>query len=211
MRFRRCRLRLRAAKLDPEPGRRQCAHAGNLRRHPARCSRLPGAAVQDHRHRGRDPGGADLCLSRQQDGHRLRARRLAVRRLRLHWHEHLGASQCANRPGRHQRHRPRTGRRVQRRRHHRHAGRGPGADWRGAVLLVGDWRADAHRRHNAVATAQAHAGLCLRLVIDLDLRAVGRRHFHQGRRRRRRPGGQGRSRHPGGRSAQSGGDCRQRG
>jgi hypothetical protein len=38
----------------------------------------------------------------------------------------------------------------------------------------------------------------------------GRRHLHQGRRRRRRPGGQGRSRHSGRRPAQPGRDRRQR-
>ena len=50
----------------------------------------------------------------------------------------------------------------------------------------------------------------LRRLADLDLRAAGRRHLHQGRRRRRRPGRQGRGRHSRGRSAQSGGDRRQR-
>ena len=50
----------------------------------------------------------------------------------------------------------------------------------------------------------------LRRLADLDLRALGRRHLHQGRRRRRRPGRQGRSRHSRGRPAQPGGDRRQR-
>ena len=63
------------------------------------------------------------------------------------------------------------------------------------------------RRRNAEAAARPG----LRRLADLDLRAPGRRHLHQGRRRRRRPGGQGRSRHPRGRPAQPGGDRRQRG
>ena len=50
----------------------------------------------------------------------------------------------------------------------------------------------------------------VRRFADLDLRATGRRHLHQGRRRRRGPGGQGRSRHSRGRPAQPGGDRRQR-
>jgi K(+)-stimulated pyrophosphate-energized sodium pump len=51
----------------------------------------------------------------------------------------------------------------------------------------------------------------LRRLADLDLRAPGRRHLHQGRRRRRRPRRQGRGRHSRGRSAQPGRHRRQRG
>jgi Na+/H+-translocating membrane pyrophosphatase len=50
----------------------------------------------------------------------------------------------------------------------------------------------------------------VRRLADLDLRPSRRRHLHQGRRRRRRPGRQGRGRHPGRRSAQPGHDRRQR-
>ncbi len=50
----------------------------------------------------------------------------------------------------------------------------------------------------------------LRRLADLDLRALGRRYLHQGRRRRRRSRRQGRSGHPRGRSAQSRGDRGQR-
>ena len=50
----------------------------------------------------------------------------------------------------------------------------------------------------------------LRRQPDLGLRPSGRRHLHQGRRRRRRPGGQDRGRHPRGRPAQPGRDRRQR-
>ena len=49
----------------------------------------------------------------------------------------------------------------------------------------------------------------LRRLADLDLRPSRRRHLHQGRRRRRRPGRQGRGRHPRGRSAQPGDHRRQ--
>ena len=67
--------------------------------------------------------------------HRLRARLAHRRRLRgrrdplgphrLHRHEHLGARQRAHRAGRQQRPERRAAGRVPRRRHHRHAGRGP--------------------------------------------------------------------------------------
>jgi len=53
-------------------------------------------------------------------------------------------------------------------------------------------------------------GFGFRRLAHLHLRASWRRHIHQGRRRRRRPGGQGRSRHPRGRPAQPGGDRGQR-
>ena len=51
----------------------------------------------------------------------------------------------------------------------------------------------------------------VRRLADLDLRASGRRHLHQGCGRRRRPRRQGRGGHSRGRSAQSGGDRGQRG
>ena len=50
----------------------------------------------------------------------------------------------------------------------------------------------------------------LRRLAHLDFRATGRRHFHEGRRRRRRPRRQGRGRHSGRRPAQPGGDRGQR-
>jgi hypothetical protein len=56
-------------------------------------------------------------------------------------------------------------------------------------------RADRHgRRAEGRHPRPGRSGL--RLVADLHLRPSRRRHLHQGRRRRRRPGGQGRSRHP---------------
>ena len=45
-------------------------------------------------------------------------------------------------------------------------------------------------------TAQPADRLCVWLVADFHLRAAGRRHLHQGRRRGRRSRGQGRGRHP---------------
>ena len=50
----------------------------------------------------------------------------------------------------------------------------------------------------------------LRRLADLRLRPSGRRHLHEGRRRRRRPRRQDRGRHPRGRPAQPGRDRRQR-
>ncbi len=129
-------LRLRAAKLDPQPERGQRAHAGDRRGDPARRGRLPGAPVQDDRHGRRRPGDPDLRLPRPHHGRRLRARRRALGRLRLHRHEHLGARQRAHRAGRHQGHRPGARRRLQGRRDHRHAGRRPRPDRRRRVLLV---------------------------------------------------------------------------
>ena len=64
------------------------------------------------------------------------------------------------------------------------------------------------RRHPSARLDQAIDRAGLRRFADFDFRAFGRRHFHQGRRRRRRPGRQGRSRHSGRRPAQSGGDRR---
>ncbi len=97
-------------------------------------------------------------------------------------------------------------RRLQGRRHHRHAGGRARSAGREPVLPVRQRRHQGRQRD-----AEAPARLRLRVVADLDLRASGRRHLHQGRGRRRRPGGQGRGRHSGGRSAQPGGDRRQRG
>ena len=70
------------------------------------------------------------------DGHRLRHRRRALGRLRLHRHERLGTRQRAHRAGGHPRHRPGARRRLPRRRHHRHAGGGPGPAGRDGLLLV---------------------------------------------------------------------------
>ena len=58
---------------------------------------------------------------------------------------------------------------------------------------------------------QRARGLRLRRGPPRDVHAGRRRHLHQGRRRRRRPGGQGRAEHPRGRPAQRRDDRRQRG
>ncbi len=81
----------------------------------------------------------------------------------------------------------------------------------GLLAVSGYYWILAHRqrrRRSAVARRARRPGL--RLFADLGVRAFGRRHLHQGGRRRRRLGRQGRSRHPRGRSAQSGRDRRQR-
>ena len=59
-------------------------------------------------------------------------------------------------------------------------------------------------------TIEPLVGLGVRRIADLDLRATGRWHFHQGRGRRRRPRRQGRSGDSRGRPAQPRGDRRQR-
>jgi hypothetical protein len=204
-------IRLLGTWLDSFPGRGQRPNAGNRSRHPGRCGRLPGSAIQDHQHRGRGAGRADRLLPGRQDGHRLRDWRGAVGRLRLHRHERVRARQCAHRTGRHQGHWPGTGRGLSRRRHHRHAGGGPGPAGRDRLLLVPHGRRHPNRRQGPGRAAEPADRLCVRLVTDLHFCASGRRHLHQGRRRGRRPGGQGGSRHPRGRPAQPGRDCRQRG
>jgi hypothetical protein len=133
-------------------------------------------------------------VSGRHECRRLCHRRGVVRRLRLHRHECVGARQCAHRAGGDQGHRPGAGRGVPRWRDHRHAGGGPGPARRDGILLVpgaNEPHARCHRRQ-----AQSADRFCLRLLADLHLRPSGRRHLHQGCGRRRRPGGQGRGRHP---------------
>ena len=84
-----------------------------------------------------------------------------------------------------------------------------------ALLGVTVYYADPHRQSRSRAQ-QPHGRrrarrARLRRFADLDLRASRRRHLHQGCRRRRRSRRQGRSRHSGRRSAQSGDHRRQRG
>ncbi len=137
---------------------------------------------------------------------RLRGGRHPVRRYRLYRHERFGPRQCAHRRSCPKRARCGTECGVPRRRHHRHAGGWPGPARRHRVLPRA---ALPGLRDHARAARAGRPGL--RLVADLDLRAPGRRHLHQGRRRRRGPGRQGGSRHSGRRPAQPGGDRGQRG
>ena len=81
----------------------------------------------------------------------------------------------------------------------------------GLLGVVGLLRHPAAARARDPLGARRRWSACqLRRVPDLDLRPPRRRHLHQGRGRRRRPGRQDRGRHPRGRSAQSRGDRRQR-
>ena len=82
----------------------------------------------------------------------------------------------------------------------------------GLALLgvAGYYAVPAALRHTAGRSAACAGRTRVRLFADLDLRAPRRRHLHQGRRRRRRPGRQGRGRHSRRRPAQPGGDRGQR-
>ena len=74
------------------------------------------------------------------------------------------------------------------------------------AILTGPMGLAAQSPHRGRRAGRAR----LRRLADLDLRPSRRRHLHQGRRRRRRPGRQGRGRHPRGRSAQPRDHRRQR-
>ena len=188
---------------------RQRENAGNRRRHPRGRAGLPEAAIFDDRRRRRRhlPGGR--LFPRLAGRHRLCGRRHPVRLGRLHRHERVGARQCAHRAGRDQVARRRARNRIPRRRHHRHAGGRPGAARRDALFRL----PHRHAAYGAERSRsdQFHGGARLRRLADLDLRPPWRRHFHQGRRRRRRSRRQGRGRHSGRRSTQSGDHRRQRG
>jgi K(+)-stimulated pyrophosphate-energized sodium pump len=93
----------------------------------------------------------------------------------LHRHERLGARQRAHRRSRALGHRPGDGRRVPRRRHHRHA--------RGGLGLLGVagyyLRAAAHGPGHRTSAARA-GGPGVRFLADLDLRAPGGGIFTKG-------------------------------
>ena len=137
-------------------------------------------------------------------------RRHRLGRGRLHRHERLGALQRAHGGSRAPRHRPGARHRLQGRRDHGPARRGPGPHLGRRASSCSCRAAAAHGAKHERHREAAHRPR-VRLLADLDLRASRRRHLHQGRRRRRRPRGQGGSRHPRGRSAQPRGDRRQRG
>ena len=156
--------------------------------------------VANGRHRdGRDPGLASrppcrdwLCHRRHSFGCR-----------RLYRHERVGARQCAHGGGGpHQRHESGARHRVQIGGHHRHAGGRARASRRVHLLFL-----LARQRHRDSQDSRRPGCAFLRRVADLDFRAIGRRHLHQGCRCRRRSRRQDRSRNSRGRSAQPGGDC----
>ena len=97
-------------------------------------------------------------------------------------------------------------RRVPRRLGHRPARRRARAARRRRLLLVPHRRAQPHADHGDPRPRRAR----LRRLADLGLRPARRRHLHEGRRRRRRPGREDRGGHPRGRPAQPGRDRRQR-
>ena len=158
---------------------------------------MVGVVIFDH------PAGT-LGLARRA---RLPDRRGAVGRRRLYRHERLGARQCAHRPGRAQGPRRGPRHRLQRR------APSPACWWSGSGLLGVSLyyfvpALDPAGRRSA-PDARSAGGAWLRRLADLDLRPAGRRHLHQGRRCRRRPGRQGRGRHSRGRPPQPRRDRRQ--
>ena len=208
-------LRRRRARLwrpDPAdgPGRggRHRPDARDRRRRAGRRDGVSQSPVHDHRRRRHRRLRPALDLPGLPRRLRLPDRRAALGCRRLHRHERVGPGQRAHRGGRQARTGAGARGRVSRRRGHRHAGGGTRAarrlDLLRHSLLVLCRRPGlgpgGPRRPRGAARAQ------LRRLADLDLRPPGRRHLHQGRRRRRRSGRQDRGRHPRGRSAQSGGD-----
>ena len=191
-----------------KPGRKP-ENAGHRRRHSGRRTGLSPAPVCHHRrgrgacrsHRRADPAPAARP--------RLCHRRGAFGSGRVHRHDRLGARQRAHR-------RRRAGRaatgpdpRVPVGRDHRDAGGRPcpAGDRRVLCRAGRPAGAGAGKPHGDHRAHHAGAGR----LAGVDLRAAGRGHLHQGRRRGRRSGRQGRGRDSGRRSAQPGGDRRQRG
>ena len=152
--------------------------------------------IHDHRHRRR----RHLLHSRLAAGlagrARLLDRRCALGRHRLYRHERVGARQCAHCPGGDRLARRRARARLQGRRDHRAAGRGPGAARRYPVFRLADRTAEIRRQRPYCDRRPGRARF--RRLADLDLRPSRRRHLHQGRRRRRRSCRQGRGRYSGG-------------
>ena len=183
-------LRRHFGALDFEAACRQCPHARNRRGHSGRRPRLSEPPVLHHRDCRRHSVLGDWFGARLGDGRRLCGRRDPVRIGGLHRHVHLGTRQRAHRAGRAQRHQCGAEGGVPRRRHHRHVGRGLRVARRRRLLLRHAQHAGRFRYGIALA-----GGPGLRRFPHFDFRALGRRHFHQGRRCRRGPGGQGRGRY----------------
>ena len=134
---------------------------------------------------------------------RLRRRLLGVRRLR--GDVDLHPQQLPHRPRRPLQHQPGPPHRPARRGGLRPAGGGHEPARRGRPLRPGE---RLQQRRGVGRHPPAHRGLRLRRLLRGPVRPVGRRDLHQGGRRRRRPGGQGRGGHPRGRPPQPGGDRR---
>jgi hypothetical protein len=214
--FRRHRLRLAVHRLrdlghpvGPRGRPGQCTYAGDCGRDPGGRAGLSHSPVHHHRACGRRGFPHHMVAPGRHRSDRLPDRRRAFGRCRLHRNARLGPRQCAHRAGCVEQPVGRPRHRLQGRRDHRNAGGRPRPSG-GLGLLLGPDRTDGGcplgpRRHRRARRAR------LRRFADLDLRASGRRHLHQGCGCRRRSGRQGGSGHSRGRSAQSGddrGQCR---
>ena len=204
-------LRRLSHQLRPQAGHRQREDAGDRRGHQGGRQRLPQAAVQDHRHhrpaRGRRHP-AHLRPERQpragrQDRGRVHPRRLLLRFRRVRRHVDLRPGEHPHRCGFHERHQRRA----------------PGLALRGNHLGPHHRHHVAPRHRGPLPPVRGQPGedalppgrLRLRGEFRGALRPARRRHLHQGGGCRRGPGGQDRGGHPGGRPAQSSGDCGPRG
>ena len=167
---------------------RQRAHAGDCRGDPDRRQGLSEPSIHRHCDGRRSTAGSARADTQLGHGRRLRGRGAAVGTGRLYRHEHFGARECAH-----------------------GAGGAPGAEC-GAVGGISRRRGDRHARGGSRATrrdrlfraparpargsggAACARGSGFRRLADLDFCASGRWHIHQGCRRRRGSGRQGRGR-----------------
>ncbi len=191
-----------------QAARRQREDAGDRTRDPGGCCGVSAQAVHDDRGRRDRAVLPARLLQPARVGHRLRVpdRRGLLGARRLHRDERRGPLERAN--GRSGARGAAAGvqGRVPRRLGHRSPGRRARAPRSGGLLLGAD-RLD--RELAGVGGARPHRAR-VRWLAHLRLRAARRWHLHEGSRRRRRPRRQDRGRHPGGRSAQSGGHRGQR-